>query len=126
MKLQSQSNLDKPKERFAWALRGMLLGGNPMGMPVPYLEEISEHLSKCGFLHISQLDKYGIDSSILPYQQEIHYQPPIRGGDSALNMMGEWKDISEPIEEPLTPLVAQLTPAEQADLIDQLKEQGLI
>lgn len=112
-KLQHESDMDNPKERFAWAFRGIEYTGFPMAFPDKVLEVWSEHLSKCGFVHD-------------PSRQEIHYQPPVRGQDHALNTAGSWIDIDDEINVPVVPTSSLMTPQEKAKMIQEFKEEGLI
>ncbi|OIR43213.1 DUF2744 domain-containing protein [Corynebacterium sp. NML120713] len=121
---QEETNFDDPAERFLWAFRGMEYNGMPIGFPEPVLKEWSEHLSACGFIHIDQARSVeNLDD--LP-GQEIHYQPPIRGQDHALNVAGKWVPVTQPIQEPVVPATSQMTPTEKAKLINELREEGLI
>lgn len=134
MKQQHEADLGDPKQRFAWALRGVEVRGMPMAIPEPVLEEISEHLSRAGAIHIDQVaqalagEESGLAQRILSRlpKQEIHYQPPIRGQDHILNTSGEWKPVEEPIQEPLVPSADKMTPQEKAKMIAEFKEEGLI
>lgn len=113
VRTQSESDLNDPKQRFVWAFRGIETNGFPMAFPEKVLESWSEHLSQCGFVHD-------------PSQQTIHYQPPVRGQDHAMNTSGVWVDIDTPIEEPSVPVSSLMTPAEKAKMIQEFKEEGLI
>lgn len=132
MKQQHESNLWDPKERFAWALRGVKVNGIPVAVPEPVLEGWSEHLSKAGCLHIDQvkevLSQFSNGDEILAKlpKQEIHYQPPIRGQDHSFNSSGEWKSVSEPIEQPMVPTASKMTDQEKAKMIQEFREEGLI
>lgn len=121
MKSQAESDLWNEQERFMWAFRGMEYNGFPFLAPEEVFREWSEHLSKCGFIHVSQLE----DGRPLPKQQ-IHYQPPVRGEDHDLNGFGSWVSVDEPIKPSMIPAVASLTPAEQAILVEDLKREGVI
>lgn len=133
MKTQEETNLADPNERFVWAFRGIEFNGMPMAIPDAVLEKWSRHLSQCGFLHAQTvIDMLG-DSEPeklvklrLSGEQSIHYQPPIRGAEHPFNTSGEWVPIDQDIQEPVVPMVSQLTPAEKAKLIEELKEEGLL
>ena len=111
--LQHETDFNDPKQRFQWAFRNMEVNGFPLAFPDKFLEEISVPLSKCGFVHD-------------PEQQEIHFQPPIRGQDHSMNMSGQWIPIDQPIHAPMVRTVDALTPQEKARLIQELKEEGAI
>jgi hypothetical protein len=64
-----------------------------------------------------------IDLDQLP-EQEIHYQPPVRGQDHGFNGSGEWVPIDQPLEAPVVNQVALMTPQERALLVEQLREAG--
>lgn len=121
MKSQAETDLWDQRERFLWAFRGMEFNGVPFLAPVEVFREWSEHLSKCGFIHVSQVG----DGRELP-RQEIHYQPPVRGEDHDLNGAGSWIPVEKPIQGSLVPLVEQLTPVERAALIDDLRAGGYV
>lgn len=112
-KLQHESDMDNPKERFAWAFQGIEYTGFPMAFPDKVLEVWSEHLSKCGFVHD-------------PSRQEIHYQPPVRGQGHSMNLSGQWISITEPITQPVVPTASKMTSQEKAKMIQEFKEEGLI
>lgn len=121
---QHESDLNDPKQRFVWAFQNLSYNGFPVAFPDKVLEEWSEHLSKCGFVHIDQVREAGtIDD--LPGQQ-IHFQPPIRGQDHYMNMSGDWVDINQPIQQPIVPAAQLMTPAEKAKMIEEFREEGLI
>lgn len=134
MRQQHETDLNDPKQRFGWALRDVELNGIPAAMPQPYVESISNRLSRAGFLHIDQVDAalVGEDAEVaerilskLP-RQEIHYQPPLRGQDHPMNTSGKWIPIEEPVQLPAVKSVERMTPAEKKKMIDELKEEGLI
>lgn len=134
IKRQYESDLSNPKERFAWALRGIEVRGMPMAFPEPILAEFSEHLSRTGAIHIDQVDMAldGVDKetaelilSRLP-KQEIHYQPPVQGQEHELNVAGEWKPVDEPIITPKNKTIENLSPQEREKLIQELREEGEI
>lgn len=131
MKQQNESDLNNPKERFPWAFRGLDYNGFPLAIPDPILVEWSEHLSKCGFINVSQLvelaDEDGIlDINNLPHKQEVHYQPPVRGQDHSMNLSGSWVPVDTEIHEPVVSTLSKLTPAEQVKLLKEFKDRGLL
>lgn len=126
MKSQHESDLNNPKERLAWAFRGLGYNGFPMAIPDPIKEEWSEHLSKCGFIHVSQVADH-IDLESLGIKgQEIHYQPPVRGQDHAMNLSGSWVSVDTPIQAPIIPTASLMTPAEKQKMLDEFREEGLL
>lgn len=113
------------KERFLWAFQGLEVNGQPVAFPRPVLEQWSEHLSKCGFIHIDEVAACPVDENPLRHLpvQEIHYQPPVRGQANSFNLAGEWVPIDQPIrgaEE------SDMSSEEKQALIKQFREEGLI
>lgn len=125
---QHETNFDDPRERFLWAFRNLEFRGSPVAFPEPVLREWSEHLSKCGFVHVSQVGECPVGSNPLEYlpQQEIQFQPPVVGQDHDMNLAGQWVSMDEPIVQPQTSMLAGLTNQEKARLINELKEEGLV
>lgn len=124
---QNEVNMQDPKQRFLWAFQGIEYNGVPFAAPKEIFEQWSEHLSKAGFVHVSELEGF-IDPDVykaLP-KQTIHYQPPVRGQDHPMNTSGQWVPVSQPIEEPVVPAVERMTPGEKAKMIDEFREAGLI
>ena len=113
------------KERFLWAFQGLEINGQPVAIPRPVLEQVSEHLSKCGFIHIDEVAACPVDDNPLRHlpSQEIHYQPPVRGQSSSFNMAGEWVPIDQPIR---LPEESGMSEGEKQALIEQFREEGLI
>lgn len=132
MKQQHESDLNNPKERFPWAFRGLDYNGFPLAIPDPILEEWSEHLSKCGFIHVSQVERLaGMFPDVVDLidqlpKQEIHYQPPVRGQDHTMNLSGSWVPVDTQIHEPVVSTLSKLTPAEQVKLLKEFKDRGLL
>lgn len=132
MKQQHEADLNDPKQRVAWAFRDICSRGVPVAVPDPIKEEWSEHLSRAGFIHIDQvrevLSTFECGQEILNQlpQQEIHYQPPIRGQDHSLNTSGEWVPITQAIQQPMVPTASLMTPQEKAKMVAEFKEEGLI
>lgn len=131
IRTQQETNLDDPRQRFAWALRGMEYNGIGFLAPEQVLEDWSEHLSKAGFIHIHQLAQHAdangiLDLKKLPYQQTIHYQPPVRGQNHELNSSGKWVPVEQEIMKPTVDIVMEMTPQEKAAVISRLKEEGYI
>lgn len=133
MKTQEETNLDDPSERFVWAFRGVEFNGMPLAMPEPVLEQWSRHLSSCGFVHADQVIGMLGDSEAekvlarkLGALQEIHYQPPLRGQDHAMNMSGEWVPIDQPVQQAVVPTSSLMTAQEKAKMIEEFREEGLI
>lgn len=127
MKLQHETDFENPRERVAWALRGMEYNGFPFLAPEEVFADWSEHLSKTGFIHLSQLAKFADEDGILdlkklPYTQDIHYQPPVHGQDHILNASGQWVPVEQEIVESRVSLFDQLTPQEKAELLERLKD----
>lgn len=111
--LQHEADLSDPKQRFQWAFRNLTVNGFPMAFPDKFLEEISEHLSACGFVHD-------------PEQQTIHYQPPVRGQEHSMNLSGEWVPIDQEIVPPAIKQTQDMTPQEKAKWIQEFREEGLV
>lgn len=111
--LQQDTDFNDPKQRFKWAFRNMEVNGFPLAFPDKFLEEISVHLSKCGFVHD-------------PEQQEIHFQPPVRGQDHSMNLSGQWVPVDQEIQQPIIKQTAVMTPQEKAKWIEEFREEGLI
>lgn len=120
---QGQTNFDDPQQRFVWALRGLRFNGSPVIIPEPAAKELSEHLSRCGFVHIDQVAACPVGENPLRHlpAQEIHYQPPLKGQDHSMNTSGEWVDAETPI---ITESGMSLD--EKQELIQQFREEGLI
>lgn len=115
-----------PRKRFVWAFRGIGFNGTPFLAPEAVFEDWSEHLSAAGFIHVSEVEDH-VDLEALGIQgQTIKYQPPVRGQDHPLNGSGEWVPVDQEIVEPLVPSVHELTPSEQAVMIAEFREAGLI
>lgn len=130
MKQQHESDLENPRERFGWAFRGIEYKGSPIAMAEPVVETFSEHLSRCGFIHVSQLEELADEHGVLhlsdiPYEQEIHYQPPVQGQDHLMNLAGGWKPISEPIQQSRVEIAKLFSPAEREELIKAFREDGM-
>lgn len=130
MKDQKDTDFNNPKERFVWAFRGIEYKGSPIAMAEPVLEAFSDHLSKCGFIHVSQLedmaDEYGNLSLYgFPHTQQIHYQPPVQGQDHGLNLSGKWQPVTEPIKESRVNIAKLFSPAEREELIQAFREDGM-
>lgn len=119
---QHEVDFSDPSQRFLWAFRGIEINGFPMAIPEPVLKEWSKHLSKCGFVHESEI----LPPEDLPSRQTIHYQPPVRGQNHDFNMSGKWIPIDQPLVSPTVPSVSLMTPQEKAQLIRELKEEGLL
>lgn len=130
--LQHEADLNDPKQRFSWAFRDIGSRGMPMAIPDPIREEWSEHLTKCGFIHVDQVAEvlssieYGQEILNLLPKQEIHYQPPLRGQDHPLNTSGEWISVDQEIQQPVVPTASLMTDQEKAKMIAEFKEEGLI
>lgn len=129
---QKDADLDDPKQRFVWAFQGIQFKGSPMAFPQPILEAWSEHLSKAGFIHVSQaeralisMDSGGNGYDMLP-KQEIQYQPPVRGQDHSMNISGQWIPIEQEVKQPIVPTASLMTAQEKAKMIQEFKEEGLI
>lgn len=130
---QSETNFSNPQERFLWAFRGIGFNGFPLSAPEAVFKEWSEHLSRAGFVHVSEVEEAlcaeGVDPAgvlgRLP-SQEIHYQPPVRGQDHPLNTSGQWIPVDQPIKEPSVPTASLMTPGEKAKMIQEFREEGLI
>lgn len=127
MKLQHEVDYANPRERVAWALRGMELNGNTFLAPDEVFESWSEHLSKCGFVHVDQVRSLNEDGWVhvddLPVQ-EIHYQPPVAGQRHPLNGSGQWVPVDVPLEFESGIDVEFLSPAQRQRLVEQLRERG--
>ncbi|MDK4206996.1 phage gene 29 protein family protein [Corynebacterium pseudodiphtheriticum] len=130
---QEETDYSDPRQRFVWAFRGIEYNGMPFGAPEAVFREWSEHLSRCGFLHVDQVleaaraaGDVGALQEALQDVQRIHYQPPVRGQDHPLNLSGKWVPVDEPIVDPEVPATSKMTPGEKAKLIEELREEGLI
>lgn len=128
---QRDCDLNDPRQRFLWALEGISYNRAPVAIPRPIREEWSEHLSRAGFVHVSQLEQFAdsegkVSLADLPFRQEIHFQPPVRGTDHYMNLSGSWKSVEDPIEEPLVPTVSRMSDAEKAQMLREFREDGLI
>lgn len=130
MKDQKDTDFNNPKERFVWAFRGIEYKGSPIAMAEPVLEAFSDHLSKCGFIHVSQLEDMADEHGNLslygfPHTQLIHYQPPVQGQDHGLNLSGKWQSVTEPIKESRVNIAKLFSPAEREELIQAFREDGM-
>lgn len=123
MKTQAETDFNNPKERFGWAFRGIKYGDHTMTIADPIVEQWSEHLSACGFIHVSQLEGLVDD---LPFKQQIHYQPPVEGPDHGLHAAGKWQSVDEPIQESRVDILQRLNNTEKAVLAERLREEGYI
>lgn len=123
MKTQAETDFNNPKERFGWAFRGIRYGDHTMSIAEPIVEQWSEHLSACGFVHVSQLEGLVDD---LPFKQQIHYQPPVEGQDHGLNAAGKWQSVDEPIKESRVDILQKLNNTEKAVLAERLREEGYL
>ena len=117
---QSDCDFSDPKQRFVWALQNVGFNGFPVAFPTPVKESLSEHLSACGFIHVSELEGL-VPEGDLPSRQSIHFQPPVHGQDHHLNMAGEWVPVEQEIVEPEV-----LSHQQKLALIDAFREEGLI
>lgn len=124
---QEQCDITNPKERFLWALMyGLEYNGVPFQAPQPVMESWSEFLSQCGFFHVSELPP-GADLTALNLSpQQIHYQPPLRGGDGFVHGTGKFVPVDEPIQSPLAETIASLSIEEKKVLLEELKKEGLV
>ena len=120
-----EPDFKEPKNRFVWAFQGLEVNGQPVAFPRPVLEQWSEHLSRCGFIHVDEVAGCPSGENPLKYlpSQEIHYQPPVRGQATSFNLAGEWVPIDQPIRTAQDP---GLSKEEKQALINQFKEEGLI
>lgn len=127
---QHETDFDNPRQRFLWALRGIEFNGVPMAAPQQVFESWSEHLSKCGFVHVSELEKFASEGVVilgdLPFKQQIHYQPPVKGQNHPLNSAGAWIPVDQPIIHPEPATTATMTQEDKARVIQELREEGLI
>lgn len=131
MRLQSETDFNDPAQRFEWALEGLPMNGMPVAIPSPIKKEWSKRLSQAGFVHVSQLSQFAdeegrVNLSDLPYKQEIHFQPPIRGQHHTMNTAGEWVPVNQPIQPPVVPVASQMTASEKAKMINEFREEGLL
>lgn len=123
MKTQAETDFNNPKERFGWAFRGIKYGDHTMTIAEPIVEQWSEHLSACGFIHVSQLGEL---ADKVPFKQQIHYQPPVEGQDHGLNAAGKWQSVDEPIKESRVDILQRLNNTEKAVLAERLREEGYL
>lgn len=130
MKTQAETDFNNPKERFGWAFRGVKYGDHTMTIADPIVDQWSEHLSACGFVHISEVERLArmfpdVEDLLdqLPKQQ-IHYQPPVEGQDHGLNAAGKWQSVDEPIQESRLDIASKFSSAERDYLIQQWREDG--
>lgn len=108
--LQPQMDMDNPREHLLWALVSM--GGKiaaPLLLPRPMMEDLSEHLYRCGFRHD-------------PDAQERWYHPP--GADSLWSQTaGTWKN-TPPSGDEIDEVLGTLSPAAREELARRLHPEG--
>jgi len=125
---KEECDLWNPEERFLWALRNMPDG--PMTHP-SFLKKWSKHLSEAGFLHVDQLKELAnadgfVHVSQLP-EQAIEFRVAPRGPNVDYNPAAGWVEKGTPVQKPPTvPDIKQLTAEENAAMIAQYLEAGLI
>lgn len=100
--LQSQMDMDNPREHLLWALVSM--GGKigaPLLLPRPMMEDLSAHLYACGFRHD-------------PTAQQRWYHPP---ASDALweQSSGRWED-RPPQGDEIDEVLTALSPAAREEL----------
>ena len=129
---QEQTNYNNPREHFEWALRSLpMVAGIGGVIPPAFLPAWSEHLFGCGFFHrdfiASLADENGmIHVDQLP-RQVLQFEPAVRGPRNAYNNAARWVVEGTPPPEPIRlPDVTELTADEQAAMIDQFVNAGLI
>ena len=129
---QEDHNPLDPKQHFAWALRNLPMVAGVGAITHPgYLTSWSEHLWKCGFAHRNYLeglaDENGnIHVSQLP-QQTIKFQPAFRGARHDMNNAARWVSADDPDPEPIRiPNIRQLTDQENAAMLQQYRDAGMI
>ncbi|MEU2033588.1 phage gene 29 protein family protein [Nocardia amamiensis] len=111
--LHEDCDPNDPHEAFTWALVGLPGPRNsPLLVHPDVLRKWSKHLWDLGFRHY-------------PEEQTKEYHPPARGVTHWLNGAGRWAEKgTPPPPEASAPDVAQLTPDERANLVEQLRESG--
>lgn len=117
---QKDCDFSDPRQRFVWALQNVGYGGFPIAFPPPVKEALSEHLSRCGFVHVSELAGL-VPEEALPARQEIHFQPPVQGQDHYMNLSGEWVPVEQPVVEPEV-----LSKGQKLALIEEFRKEGLL
>jgi hypothetical protein len=129
---QEQTNYGNPKEHFVWALRNLPMIAGVGGITHPmFLSQWSEHLFNCGFVHrdyiASLADENGmVHVDQLP-RQVVQFEPAIRGPQNAYNNAARWVSEGTPAPEPVRlPDVSELTADEQAAMLQQFVEAGLV
>ena len=126
------ADMNNPAEHVLWALRNMpsFAGAGVVTHP-GFLRSWSEHLWKCGFRHVDWLkqlaDEDGnIHVSKLP-EQQIKFQPPMRGPRHTFNNATRWV----PVDSPAPPIVnlpdiRELTIQENEAMLSQYRDAGMI
>ena len=129
---QETARMGNPEEAVAWAMQFMpTLNGMPALIPSEFLAVWSKHLVEAGFCHVDYLrgmadDDGNIHVSRLP-KQRIKLSPPVRGSRHNLNNAWRWVDMDEPDPEPMRlPNIMELQPNEQAALLTQFADAGMI
>jgi hypothetical protein len=129
---QETVDMGNAEQAVAWAMQFMpTLNGMPALIPSEFLAVWSKHLVEAGFCHVDYVrrmaDEDGnIHVSKLP-RQRIKLSPPIRGSRHGLNNAWRWVDMDEPDPEPIRlPDITELQPNEQAALLSQFAEAGMI
>ena len=128
---QEQTNWFDPREHFLWALRSLPITAGVGAITHPaILEGWSEHLWNCGFMHRDFLEVISSDGVVevddLP-PQVVRFQQPVRGQRSAYNNAARWVSPDTPDPEPINlPDISKLTAQEQAAMVQQFVDAGLI
>lgn len=121
-----------PEDRFAWALQSMPIDGAVGAVTHPsILKGWSKHLVEVGFMHVDQLremaDENGmINIKDLP-EQKIRHVPAFRGPRNSYNNAARWVAMDHPDDAPIVlPDVTQFTQAENAAILEQYRDIGMI
>lgn len=127
---QEECNPDDPEEHFLWALKNLpgVFGVGQIVHP-SILRQWSEHLVKCGFIHVDSVKKLAnkngtVSVKKLP-EQQIEWHPPL-GPRHEFNR-GDWVPVGTPKPEPThLPDIRQWGPVENQIMLDQYRRAGFI
>ena len=129
---QEETDFDDPKQHFAWALRSMPMFAGIGAVTHPaILEQWSEHLWNCGFVHRDYLQQRAAPDGSIPVEalprQIVKFQPALRGPRNTWNNASRWVTTDTPDPEPTRlPDIRMLTLQENAAMIRQYQEAGMI
>jgi hypothetical protein len=132
IRTQEQTNYANPREHFVWALRCLPMIAGVGGITHPqFLTQWSEHLFNCGFFHRDYIASLADDNGLIHVdqlpRQVVQFEPAMRGPRHAYNNAARWVAEGTPPPEPIhLPDVNELTADEQAAMIEQFVNAGLI